>query len=61
MITGERWKRKKEGKYPAEPVTGSNHTKTQAHKQHNQDGGYNIKKWRAKTSTTLQYPQIASG
>jgi len=30
MITGERWKRKKEGKYPAEPVTGSNHTKTQA-------------------------------
>jgi len=23
--------------YPAEPVTGSNHKKTQAHKQHNQD------------------------
>jgi len=42
MITGERGIKK--GKYPAEPVTGSNHKKTQAHKQHNQDRRYNIQK-----------------
>jgi len=27
----------KKGKYPAELVTGSNHKKTQAHEQRNQD------------------------
>jgi len=55
MNTGERGIKK--GKYPAEPVTGSNHKKTQAHKQHNQDRRYNIQKSQGKTSTTLQYPK----
>jgi len=50
MITGERGIKK--GKYPAEPVTGSHHKKTQAHKQHNHDRRYNIKKSQGKQAQT---------